>query len=93
MIRFAEVSRNDKNVDVGYITKLIFILFLVNQGLIDAHEQFKATLGEAEGEYQTIVGLVTEVQRLGQQFGITPPDNPYTTLHAQVWFFSLVYIS
>ncbi|GFN97108.1 alpha-actinin [Plakobranchus ocellatus] len=53
------------------------------QGLIDAHEQFKATLGEAEGEYQTIVGLVTEVQRLGQQFGITPPDNPYTTLHAQ----------
>ncbi|RUS72991.1 hypothetical protein EGW08_019239 [Elysia chlorotica] len=60
------------------------------QGLIDAHEQFKATLGEAEGEYQTIVGLVTEVQRLGQQFGITPPDNPYTTLHAQVTCYSLL---
>ena len=70
---------------------LLFFLFLcINQGLIDAHEQFKATLGEAEGEYQTIVGLVTEVQRLGQQFGITPPDNPYTTLHAQVSYYSFL---
>ncbi|BFZ12083.1 hypothetical protein BsWGS_15122 [Bradybaena similaris] len=53
------------------------------QGLADAHEQFKATLGEADKEYATIIGLVQEVQRLGQQFGITPPDNPYSTLHAQ----------
>lgn len=54
------------------------------QGLIDAHEQFKATLGEADKEYTTIVSLSQEVIRLGQQYGLTPPDNPYTTLHAQV---------
>ena len=54
------------------------------QGLIDAHEQFKATLGEADKEYTTIVSLSQEVLRLGQQYGLTPPDNPYTTLHAQV---------
>ena len=54
------------------------------QGLVDAHEQFKATLGEADKEYTTIVSLSQEVIRLGQQCGLTPPDNPYTTLHAQV---------
>ena len=52
--------------------------------MIDAHEQFKATLGEADKEYTTIVSLSQEVVRLGQQYGLTPPDNPYTTLHAQV---------
>lgn len=62
------------------------------QGLVDAHEQFKATLGEADKEFATIVGLVQEVQRLGQQFGITPPDNPYTTLHAQVGHIYHLYI-
>jgi len=51
--------------------------------LIDAHEQFRSTLGAAESEYSTIISLVTEVMRLGQQFGISPPDNPYTTLAAQ----------
>ena len=39
------------------------------QGLIDAHEQFKATLGEADKEYTTIVSLSQEVIRLGQQYG------------------------
>jgi len=53
------------------------------KGLIDAHTHFKETLPAAEKEYQTIVSLVTEVVRLGQQFGITIPENPYTTLHAQ----------
>ncbi|XP_076442303.1 alpha-actinin, sarcomeric-like isoform X2 [Babylonia areolata] len=53
------------------------------QGLIEAHEQFKATLGEADKEYSTIVSLSQEVAQLGQQHGLVPPDNPYTTLHAQ----------
>ncbi|XP_071079754.1 alpha-actinin, sarcomeric-like isoform X2 [Haliotis cracherodii] len=53
------------------------------QGLIDAHEQFKATLGEADKEFQTIISLVQEVNRLAQQYNLTPPDNPYSTLHAQ----------
>ena len=55
------------------------------QGLIDAHEQFKQTLGEADKEYNAIIGLVQEVQRISQQYGITGgADNPYTTLSAQV---------
>ncbi|XP_067680052.1 alpha-actinin, sarcomeric-like isoform X2 [Haliotis asinina] len=53
------------------------------QGLIDAHEQFKATLGEADKEFQTIISLVQEVNHLAQQYNLTPPDNPYSTLHAQ----------
>lgn len=53
------------------------------QGLVDAHEQFKATLGEADKEYSTIWSLSQEVVRLCQQHGLTPSENPYTTLHAQ----------
>lgn len=69
----------------GSVVRALFISCMsCVQGLIDAHEQFKATLGEADKEYTTIVSLSTEVVRLGQQYGLTPPDNPYTTLHAQV---------
>ncbi|ESO93528.1 hypothetical protein LOTGIDRAFT_189716 [Lottia gigantea] len=53
------------------------------QGLISAHDTFKSTLGEADKEYTTIITLVQDVQRLAQQYNMTPPDNPYTTLHAQ----------
>lgn len=56
------------------------------QGLIDAHNQFKATLGEADKEYQAITTLVTEVQHTAQKYQIPGAlDNPYTTLTAQVW--------
>lgn len=55
------------------------------QGLIDAHNQFKATLGEADKEYQAITALVTEVQHTAQKYQIPGAlDNPYTTLTAQV---------
>ncbi|KAK8387970.1 hypothetical protein O3P69_020108 [Scylla paramamosain] len=55
------------------------------QGLIDAHSQFKATLGEADKEYQAITALVTEVQNTAQKYQIPGAlDNPYTTLTAQV---------
>ncbi|XP_050407376.1 alpha-actinin, sarcomeric isoform X1 [Patella vulgata] len=53
------------------------------QGLISAHDTFKSTLGEADKEYNTIITLVQDVARLAQQYNMTPPDNPYTTLHAQ----------
>merc|ERR1712168_1569935 len=54
------------------------------QGLIDAHEQFKMTLPEADKEYQSIMALVQEVNRIAQQYGITGAmDNPYTTSSAQ----------
>merc|ERR1712071_125352 len=54
------------------------------QGLLDAHEQFKATLGEADKEYQSITGLVRQVESIARQHS-TPGgiDNPYTSLTAQ----------
>ncbi|KAA0190016.1 hypothetical protein HAZT_HAZT001702 [Hyalella azteca] len=55
------------------------------QGLIDAHNQFKATLGEADKEFQAIMSLVTEVQAIAQKYQIPGGlDNAYTTLTAQV---------
>jgi actinin alpha len=54
------------------------------QGLIDAHEQFKQTLGEADKEYNSIIALVQEVQRISQQYGIMGGmENPYISLTGQ----------
>ncbi|XP_059350410.1 alpha-actinin, sarcomeric isoform X2 [Daphnia carinata] len=54
------------------------------QGLLDAHEQFKATLGEADKEYQSIVGLVQQVESIAKQHSIPGGlDNPYTSLTAK----------
>jgi len=51
------------------------------QGLIDAHSQFKATLGEADKEFQAIMALVSEVQAIAQKYQIPGGlDNPYTAL-------------
>ncbi|KAI1295512.1 Alpha-actinin, sarcomeric [Halotydeus destructor] len=51
------------------------------QGLIEAHEQFKQTLGEADKEHQAIVGLANEVQKIATQYQVPGGiENPYTTL-------------
>lgn len=53
------------------------------QGLIDAHEQFKQTLGEADKECKSILALVQEVQTIAQKHQIPGGiENPYTTLTA-----------
>ena len=50
---------------------------------MDAHAAFKATLGEADKEYNAIVGLVREVESIVKQFQIPGGlENPYTTLTA-----------
>jgi len=55
------------------------------QGLIDAHNQFKATLGEADKEYNAIVSLVKEVESIAQKYQVPGGlENPYTTLTASV---------
>ncbi|XP_043212342.1 alpha-actinin, sarcomeric-like isoform X1 [Amphibalanus amphitrite] len=55
------------------------------QGLIEAHEQFKATLGEADKEYNSVVNLVKEVEMLARQYQIPGGlENPYTSLTANV---------
>lgn len=51
------------------------------QGLIKAHDQFKATLGEADKEYNVIIGLVHEVESIVAQHQIPGGlENLYTTL-------------
>ncbi|QQP58443.1 Alphaactinin_ sarcomericlike [Caligus rogercresseyi] len=51
------------------------------QGLIDAHGQFKATLGEADKEFQSIITLVREVESFAKQYNVPGATiNPYTNL-------------
>lgn len=55
------------------------------QGLMEAHEQFKQTLGEADREHRSIVGLAQEVQTIAAQFQVPGGvENPYTSLTPNV---------
>uniref|UniRef100_A0A1B6D5Q4 Alpha-actinin, sarcomeric n=2 Tax=Clastoptera arizonana TaxID=38151 RepID=A0A1B6D5Q4_9HEMI len=64
----------------------IFIVHTIEeiQGLLDAHAQFKATLGEADKEFTSIVSLVHEVEATVQKYQIPGGlENPYTALTAK----------
>uniref|UniRef100_A0A3B4CP20 Actinin, alpha 2b n=1 Tax=Pygocentrus nattereri TaxID=42514 RepID=A0A3B4CP20_PYGNA len=51
------------------------------QNLISAHEQFKATLPEADNERQAILSIYNEVQKIAQSYGISPNlTNIYCTI-------------
>lgn len=51
------------------------------QSLITAHEQFKATLPEADKEKMAILGIQAEIQKIAQTYGIKLSGiNPYTNL-------------
>jgi len=52
------------------------------QGLIEAHNQFKNTLGAADAEFGSIEGLVQQVQGIATKFGLGRDaiENPYTNL-------------
>lgn len=53
------------------------------QSLMVAHEKFKVTLGDADKEFQAIVGLEKQVHDMLQKFGMSGRiENPYTTLNA-----------
>ncbi|XP_070577516.1 alpha-actinin-like [Ptychodera flava] len=61
----------------------MFIVHSVDEvsDLITAHERFKMTLGEADKEFNAIVQLVNEIQRIGQQYNVpNANNNPYTAL-------------
>lgn len=65
----------------------MFIVHTVEeiQGLIDAHGQFKATLSDADKEYNSIIGLVKDVESTVQKYQIPGGlQNPYTTLTSSV---------
>ncbi|XP_032882745.1 alpha-actinin-1 isoform X4 [Amblyraja radiata] len=54
------------------------------QGLITAHEQFKATLPEADRERQAILGIHNEVSKIVQTYHVNVAgSNPYTAISPQ----------
>ncbi|KAG8522640.1 Alpha-actinin-3 [Galemys pyrenaicus] len=54
------------------------------QSLLTAHEQFKATLPEADQERAAILGIQGEIQKICQTYGLQPsPTNPYIALSPQ----------
>ena len=59
--------------------------FLVaRQGLISAHEQFKATLPDAEKEKNSILAVHNEILKVAQIYNISlSGPNPYTTITSQ----------
>lgn len=51
------------------------------QRLIEAHEQFKQTLPEADKEHQSIIQLAEEVQIIATRYKVQGGiENPYTSL-------------
>jgi len=71
----------------------MFIVHTVEeiQGLIDAHGQFKATLSDADKEYNSIIGLVKDVESTVQKYQIPGGlQNPYTTLTSTVYIYLLL---
>ena len=55
-------------------------------GLIAAHNQFKATLGEADAEYKNIIRLVNDARQTCQDNGLELTPNPYTNIQPDVSF-------
>uniref|UniRef100_A0AAY4A2J9 Alpha-actinin n=1 Tax=Denticeps clupeoides TaxID=299321 RepID=A0AAY4A2J9_9TELE len=54
------------------------------QSLITAHDQFKATLPEADKERMAIMGIQNEIMKIAQTYGIKLAGvNPYTNLSPQ----------
>ncbi|CAF0768710.1 unnamed protein product [Brachionus calyciflorus] len=60
----------------------MFIVHSVDeiQGLIGAHDQFKATLSEADKEFNSIYQLAQEAKQLCLKHGLELGENPYTTI-------------
>lgn len=53
-------------------------------GLIQAHNQFKATLGDADAEYKSIVRLLTDARQTCLDNGLELTPNPYTNIQPEV---------
>lgn len=60
------------------------VFVFVFQGLSTAHEQFKATLPEADKERQAILGIHNEIAKIVQTYHVNMAGtNPYTTINPQ----------
>jgi hypothetical protein len=53
-------------------------------GLIEAHNQFKATLGEAGTEYKNIIRLVDDARQTCQDNKLELTPNQYTNIQPDV---------
>uniref|UniRef100_A0A8C3LUF0 Actinin alpha 4 n=1 Tax=Chrysolophus pictus TaxID=9089 RepID=A0A8C3LUF0_CHRPC len=65
----------------------MFIVHTIEEieGLIAAHDQFKATLPDADREREAILGIQREAQRIAELHGIKlSANNPYTSVTPQV---------
>lgn len=61
-----------------------YVIFFFCQGLTTAHEQFKATLPDADKERQAILGIHNEVSKIVQTYHVNMAGtNPYTTISPQ----------
>lgn len=59
-------------------------LCVAPQGLSSAHEQFKATLPDADKERQAILGIHNEIAKIVQTYHVNMAGtNPYTTINPQ----------
>uniref|UniRef100_A0AAX7UKW2 Actinin, alpha 2b n=1 Tax=Astatotilapia calliptera TaxID=8154 RepID=A0AAX7UKW2_ASTCA len=84
-LEFAKRSAPFNNWMEGAMEDLqdMFIVHTIEevQSLIAAHEQFKATLPEADSERQAILGIHNEVQKISQSYGIKASFiNSYSTI-------------
>ncbi|XP_043915021.1 alpha-actinin-2 isoform X2 [Protopterus annectens] len=84
-LEFAKRAAPFNNWMEGAIEDLqdMFIVHTVEemQSLITAHEQFKATMPEADSERQAIMGILNELQKIAQSYSIRVViSNPYTII-------------
>ncbi|XP_062383089.1 alpha-actinin-2-like [Sardina pilchardus] len=84
-LEFAKRSAPFNNWLEGAIEDLqdMFLVHSVEeiQSLISAHDQFKATMPEADCERQAILSIYTEVQKIAQSYGISLNlSNPYSNI-------------
>jgi len=52
-------------------------------GLMEAHQQFKATLDDANKEYESIIKIVEEIRNNCNENHLEVPTNPYTNISAE----------
>lgn len=82
------ISTNKKYISeycqISIVISCKLITIVLKLPLIDFCK-LQATLGEADKEYQSIVGLVREVESIVKQHQVPGGlENPYTTLTAHV---------
>ncbi|XP_055791440.1 alpha-actinin-3-like isoform X2 [Salvelinus fontinalis] len=87
-LEFAKRAAPFNNLMDGAMEDLqdMFIVHSIEeiQSLITAHDQFKATLPEADKERMATMGIQSEIVKIAQTYGIKLSGvNPYTTLSPQ----------